>query len=93
MQDLMQRRLRAAASQLSCDLGGEAAILHVERGRYFTVNATGAIVWRHLRREPATVDALTGSVADHFGIPVAECARDVAAFLEQLEDAGLVVPC
>ena len=48
----------AARDQVSCDLAGEAAILHLDSGMYYSLDRVGARVWsllqsstsfRHLR--------------------------------------------
>ena len=45
----------AAPRQVSSDLRGEAAILQLESGVYYTLNAVGARVWT-LLQQPQRVD-------------------------------------
>ena len=38
-------RVVAGRAQVSCDRGGEAAILHLTSGTYYSLNPTGARIW------------------------------------------------
>ena len=57
----MQRKLlrdsiiRAAGEQASCDLTGEAVILNLRSGQYFSLNDVGTRIW-NLIQEPKTGD-------------------------------------
>jgi hypothetical protein len=67
----------------------QAIILHAETGVYFTLNAVGSLVWQ-LLETPATPLALRERILSEFDVPADVLARDIDAFLTELESAGLV---
>ena len=79
----------AAKEQVSADLAGEAVILNMESGTYYSLNEVGARVWG-LVGEPRTVDEIRDTILEEYEVEADHCERDVVALLEQLADAGLV---
>jgi hypothetical protein len=68
---------------------GEAFLLDVASGQYFSLNATGLLVWRALAEG---VDP-ESAVGDQYPEVAAEVrSRDVTAVLDALIAAGLVRP-
>ena|SRR2546426_1380003 len=82
-------RVVAGPNQVSCDLGGEAAILHLGSGIYYTLNPIGARVWA-LLREPITVRALHESLLTEYDVSTDRLERDLFALLERLAAAALI---
>ena len=82
----------AAKSQLTCDLSGEAAILHVDSGQYYGLDAVGARIWA-LVQQPRSVRALCDAILDEYEVEPERCQRDVVELLERLAGAGLVEIC
>lgn len=80
----------ATADQVSCDLDGEAAVLHLASGMYFGLDGTGATVWALLQQAPQRVADLTVAVVDEFAVEREVAQRDILAFLEDLRSHGLV---
>lgn len=67
--------------------GGELYLLHLDTGRYFTLNRTGLLVWQALEtgRDPyAAVSERYPSVPDE------QVRADVAGLLEALTAAELL---
>ncbi len=81
--------LKRSDAQVSCNLDGEVAILHLKKSRYFGLAGVGAHIWLALE-QPRSVGELSESVARHFDVGPATCHADVLAFLASLQDAGLV---
>ncbi len=75
--------------QVSCELHGEAAILHLSSGVYYGLNATGASVWA-LIQTPQTVRALRDALLTDYDVDAEACERDLLALLEDLAAAGLI---
>ena len=75
--------------QISCDLGGEAAILHLTSGIYFGLNAVGASVWQ-LVQQPKTVGEIHSALLHEYDVESARCEADLQALLRDLAAAGLV---
>lgn len=55
----------------------------------FTVNEVGSVIWGDLDGSRA-LDAILANVLERFDVPAEDAARDLVAFVEQLEGAGLV---
>ena len=56
---------------------GETVLLHLDTKRYFSLNATGGLLWRALGSEPASL---------------ANLPEDARAFVTDLLDQGLLQP-
>ena len=59
--------VKVADEQVSCDLAGEAVILHLKSGEYFGLNEVGARIW-NLIQEPKRVDAVLESVLEEYEV-------------------------
>jgi hypothetical protein len=79
----------AAQGQLSCDLAGEAAILHLARGQYYGLNPVGARIW-DLVQQPREVAELREALLREFEVEPEVCERDLAALLGELAARGLI---
>lgn len=78
-----------AKDQVSCDLAGEAAILNLESGVYYGLDAVGARVW-HLLQEPRTVQDIRETLLMEYEVERDRCERDLLALLQELVAAGLI---
>jgi PqqD family protein of HPr-rel-A system len=84
-------RLSLAPEASVAELDGEAVVLHLRTGRFFTVNRSGAPLLEALKRaDGATRDELVASLVATFRIDVARAAADVDAWLGRLRAAGLL---
>lgn len=79
----------AAKDQVSCDLGGEAAILNIKNGVYYGLDPVGARVW-NLLQEPRRVAEVRDAVAGEYDVEPARCERDLITLLEKLLAEGLI---
>lgn len=91
MQNAISRDTRVVATegQVSCDLDREAAILNLESGVYYGLNAVGARIW-HLIQEPRTVNELLGILLKEFEVSPERCEADLHELLRKLVAEGLV---
>jgi coenzyme PQQ synthesis protein D (PqqD) len=81
--------LKRSEAQVSCNLDGEVAILHLKKSRYFGLAGVGAHIWLALE-QPRSVEELCESVTRDFDVTPATCRADVLTFLASLQEAGLV---
>jgi hypothetical protein len=81
--------VRPTTGQVSTDLGGEVAILHIESGKYFALNGVGARVWE-LVANGSTIDDILATLLDEFDIDAERCERDLTQLLLELEERRLV---
>jgi len=76
-------------NQVSCDMGGDAAILNLNSGQYYGLNPVGATIWA-LIQEPKTVGKVIETLLSEYDVDPAICERDLMALLKELEEKGLV---
>jgi hypothetical protein len=79
----------AAADQVSCELEGEAVILHLGEGVYYGLDPVGAHVWSLLERE-RTVAELRDAVVAAYEVDAGTAERDLVELLSELAARGLV---
>lgn len=82
-------RVVGSESVVMCELDKGLALLDLNRGRYFSLNSTGTLVWSCIE-QPASVDEICAVVAKRFEIGLDVCRRDIVDLLQQLVDSGLV---
>lgn len=56
---------------------------------YLGLDEVGQRIW-DLLEQPATLDALVGTLTEEYDVSTADCTRDVAGFIEALERHHLV---
>ncbi len=79
----------AAKEQVSCDLGGEAAILNLKNSVYYGLNAVGVRIW-NLIQEPKTADEVFAVLLEEYDVESDCCERDLLALLQELAAHGLI---
>jgi hypothetical protein len=79
----------AVANQVSCDLDGDAAILHLASGVYYGLNPVGAMIWNMIQT-PKTVDEIRQAIVARYDVEPEQCGRDLDALLKDLGDAQLI---
>ena len=79
----------AACAQVSCDLKGEAAILDLDSGVYYGLNAVGSRIWQ-LIQLPRSVGSLLETLSSEYAVEPDRCKSDLLELLESLADAGLI---
>jgi Coenzyme PQQ synthesis protein D (PqqD) len=78
-----------AKDQISCDLGGEAAILNVKKGLYYGLDPVGARIW-NLMQEPRPVAEIQNAIISEYDVEPERCALDLADLLQKLLAEGLI---
>jgi len=81
--------VRASEEQVSCDLGGESAILNLSNGVYYGLDPLGARIWE-LIQQPRTVNEVKDAILDEYDVEPDVAERDLVALLTHLSDEGLV---
>lgn len=73
---------------LDQEVDGESVLLHLGSESYFSLNATGTLVWRCLRAGGTLGEAIDLLVASH-RVDEETAAQDAEALVEALVEAGL----
>jgi hypothetical protein len=79
----------ATKDQVSCDLNGEAAILHLERGRYFGLDPVGARIWE-LVQTPKSVSELHEALLREYAVEPDRLENDLLALLDEMAEQHLI---
>lgn len=81
--------IAAVPDQLTCDLAGDAAILHLPDGLYYGLNETGAFLWERIQ-QPTRVANLHSALVEEFDVSGDDAARDLFALLDELMKVNLI---
>ncbi len=82
-------RIVASTDAISCDLEGEAVILHLSSESYFGLNAVGATIWEFIQ-QAHTVDEICTHLLAEYDVDLEQCQAEVRTLLEAMRDRGLV---
>jgi hypothetical protein len=82
-------RVAAASDQVSCELDGEAVILHLGEGVYFGLDPVGVHVWSLLEQERSVAE-LRDAVVAAYEVDAATAEADLIELVEALAARGLV---
>lgn len=81
--------VRSAKDTVSADLDGEAAILNLKNGVYYSLNPVGARIWT-LIQKTTILTAVHDTILDEYDIEADVCERDMLDLVQRLAAAGLV---
>ena len=79
----------AVRDQVSCDLAGEAAILHLGSGVYYTLDRVGARVWS-LIQQPERVGTLRDTLLTEYDVTPERLEADLFDLLGKLAAERLI---
>lgn len=68
---------------------GRVVGLDLRSSRYFSLNASAALLWERLQHDVGREELVEGLV-EEFGIAAVDAERDVDAFVAELRTAGLL---
>jgi hypothetical protein len=71
-------------------MDGEAILINLTDGMYFSLDAAGGLVWA-LVEARATLEDMANVVSGHYDVDVDRAARDVHQLAQELLDARLVL--
>lgn len=69
--------------------GEDIVVLDLEGSVYLKVNGSGRVLWE-LLAEPRTEAELAGALVEQYGIDEAHAVADVATFVADLRQRGIV---
>ena len=74
---------------MSCDLGGEAAILNLKNGIYYGLDPVGTRIW-NLIQQPRTFRELRNILISEYDVDAARLESDMLDLLSRLAGNQLV---
>ena len=84
------RRFRCPETVAASVLDGEAVMIHLQSGRYYSAEGSAAVVWQLLESGVSLGDIVT-KVAEHFGVSRDRAGEDVGRFVTELVREELLV--
>ena len=82
-------KISASPDQVSCDLGGEAAMLHMKSGVYYGLNTVGARIWS-LIQEPRTFADVRDTLLAEYEVDADRLEADLRNHLAELAEQQLI---
>lgn len=79
----------AADRQVSYSLAGEAVVLDLGAGVYYSLNPVAARVWA-LVQTPVTVEEIRRAVLEEYDVDPGRCGEDIERLLQDLAARRLV---
>lgn len=71
---------------------GTGVLLHLQTKFYFTLNATGVLVWKSLAEGNTSEEAIAAALSHAFRVDAETAARDVSTMLTELSENELLIP-
>lgn len=82
-------RVVASGDHLTSQVQQELVLLHLAKSEYFGMNPVAASIWR-LIQQPASVAQIVEHIVAEYDVTSAVAEQDVLAFLQQLQQHGLL---
>src|SRR3954451_10336708 len=77
-------RLRVNTERVAAKvIDGEAIVINLTNGRYYSMIGTGALVWSMLA-DGATIESIAETLAGRYGVDTTTCRSDVERLVDQL---------
>ena len=74
---------------VSCDLGGETAMLEMKEGVYYGLNEMGTIIWE-LIQKPVTVQEIIDHILEEYDVDEETCFQDLVELVQEMIKNNLV---
>mgnify|MGYP003587377125 CR=1 FL=1 len=71
------------------DMDRDMVMMSVEKGEYYGVNRVGRKIFEMLER-PMTVSEICQALCVTFNVSEEQCLKDMAPFLKQMADKGII---
>jgi hypothetical protein len=78
------------ADMVTSDIDDEKVMMSIEKGSYYGLDPVGSRVWE-LIEKPVRVSDLVDTLLTRYDVDRETCEADVAAFLHELEEDGIIV--
>lgn len=87
-------KIRMKAKRNVTDLAGEKVMVDFEQGKYFCIKGVGNDIWDMLDGQEGedgiTVEAILHKLMEEYEVKEEVCEKEVLAFLDKLEQAGIL---
>jgi hypothetical protein len=73
-------------------IDGEAILLHLEQGNYFSTKGSGALIWAGIEQK-AAADKISEALQSQYGLTADQASEDMKEFISKLADYDLIREC
>ena len=74
---------------VSCDLGGETAMLDMKEGVYYGLNEMGTIIWDYIQK-PVTLQEIVDNILEEYEVDEETCFADLVELIDQMVENKLI---
>ncbi|MGE8135119.1 HPr-rel-A system PqqD family peptide chaperone [Novosphingobium subterraneum] len=85
----MGKVIQRARGMLGSAQENSTLLLNVQAGRYHELNEVASRIWE-LLAQPIDEDDIIATLEAEYDVPAADCRDQVAAFLSELRDRGML---
>jgi hypothetical protein len=82
-------RLQQNPDILASALGDETVMMSLSRNSYYGLDEVGSLIWE-LLAQPQSITQICTTLQQEFAVDAQTCQQEVALFVQQLVDEGLV---
>ena len=79
-----------ASDVISTEMDGESVLMHVQEGKYFSLNDTGSLVWQKLEKGSASLEDLVSLIMQDYDVEEDLCRRDLEKIIQQMVSQGVL---
>jgi len=72
------------------EIGDQVVILHLDSGRYYTLNTTGSLVWKCVMEQFST-DQIAERICSRFEVDEESCRSDAEGIIQGFVEKGMIV--
>jgi hypothetical protein len=81
--------IRIADDVIGEVLDGEAVLLHVKTGQYYTLNRSGTRIWQLIERH-RSIEQVTSALCSEYDVDASTAQADIVELVSRLESKGLL---
>jgi hypothetical protein len=81
---------KAAKDIISTEMDGEAVLMHVSKGKYFSLNETGSLIWLLLEKGEVTLHEMIQAIMKDFEVDEKPCRRDLELLIKTMKKKGVL---
>ena len=85
----LSTKIKTCSAVISAELGPEIALLNINTGVYYTLNAVGASIWRQIQGT-TTLAEIKSRLLEEYEVDEVHCERDLVRIVEELSASGLI---
>jgi hypothetical protein len=72
-------------------IDGEAIIIKLEQGVYYSLNELGSVIWKNIEEKNSS-SAIIDYIVSNYSVEISRAKQDVINFLNEMDKEQLIVP-